>query len=289
MLVAMRDLNGSATPSELLGRMAANLDLPNDYLDNTKSEGKNLSLKMGWARSHLKIAGLLDNPRRGQWALTSKGGNVSSETEVRELVRVALGEYFKASAKKRKPLPAPGKPVERRRAPAPRGETAQPSIPQPKVSPALDVSEWQSALLLTLAGLSREQFERLCLRLLVAVGIKTPSVTNSTEYDSVEGVGTTRVGLASFSVCFRITRNGNLVQPSDICSFRGSLLGRADKGIYITTGAIADGAAEEAARAGAPAISLLDGKMLCEELMRRKIGVRKVRVGLPEAAFFEQL
>ena len=292
IIVALRDLNGQATPAEMLAHMVANMNLPADYLDSKESKGKDLSLKMGWARSHLKIAGLVENPSRGRWVLTPAGVDASDEVQVQKLVGVALARHLRVIAQKKKSTldtsavsrgrPAPG------RAGRPH-KKSQPPIPQPKVSPALDVSGWQSKLLQTLAGLSHKQFERLCLRWLESGGFSVVSVSSSSAAGTVEGVGTVRIGLASFATCFFATRSNKLVQVEHIRSFRGGLLGRADKGIYVTTGAFSENASFEAGRAGTPTISLIDGKMLCDELMRYKMGVQKVEAGIPDEAFFGQL
>jgi restriction system protein len=50
--------------------------------------------------------------------------------------------------------------------------------------------------------------------------------------------------------------------------FRGAMVGRADKGLVITTGTFTADARREAVRDGAPAIGL------CDLLKEQKIGVR---------------
>jgi restriction system protein len=51
------------------------------------------------------------------------------------------------------------------------------------------------------------------------------------------------------------------------------MVGRADKGLVMTTGTFTADARKEATRDGAPAIDLVDGKDLCELLKKLKIGV----------------
>lgn len=50
--------------------------------------------------------------------------------------------------------------------------------------------------------------------------------------------------------------------------------GRADKGLFITTGNYTREAIKEAARDGAPPIDLIDGDQLCEKLKEFKLGVK---------------
>ena len=71
--------------------------------------------------------------------------------------------------------------------------------------------------------------------------------------------------------------------PKDIRDFRGALQGRADKGLFITTGTFTSQAAEEATRDGADAIDLIDGNRLCDLLKENALGVEtemieKVRI-----------
>ena len=58
-----------------------------------------------------------------------------------------------------------------------------------------------------------------------------------------------------------------------IRDFRGAMVGRADKGLVMTTGTFSTDARREATRDGAPAIDLVDGETLCELLKSLKIGV----------------
>ena len=58
-----------------------------------------------------------------------------------------------------------------------------------------------------------------------------------------------------------------------IRDFRGAMVGRADKGLVMTTGTFSTDARKEATRDGAPAIDLVDGETLCELLKSLKIGV----------------
>lgn len=51
------------------------------------------------------------------------------------------------------------------------------------------------------------------------------------------------------------------------------MVGRADKGLVITTGTFTPDARREATRDGAPAIDLVDGDALCDLIKNLKIGV----------------
>jgi restriction system protein len=52
------------------------------------------------------------------------------------------------------------------------------------------------------------------------------------------------------------------------------MVGRSDKGLFITTGTFTPDAKREATRDGAPAIDLIDGDQLCDLLKQLSLGVR---------------
>jgi restriction system protein len=51
------------------------------------------------------------------------------------------------------------------------------------------------------------------------------------------------------------------------------MVGRSDKGLFITTGTFTPAAVKEATRDGAPAIDLIDGNDLAEKLKELGLGV----------------
>ena len=58
--------------------------------------------------------------------------------------------------------------------------------------------------------------------------------------------------------------------------FRGAMQGRADKGLFITTGKFSAPAIEEANRPGATPIDLVDGDELVDKLRELQLGVAPV-------------
>jgi len=56
------------------------------------------------------------------------------------------------------------------------------------------------------------------------------------------------------------------------------MVGRADKGLFITTGNFTKEATREATRDGAPAIDLIDGEQLLEKLKELGLGVKTEKV-----------
>ena len=81
------------------------------------------------------------------------------------------------------------------------------------------------------------------------------------------------------------------VAAGEIRDFRGAMVGRADKGLFITTGSFTPAALKEATRDGAPPIDLVDGDELAEKLKELSLGVKTElveRVSV-DAGWFENL
>jgi restriction system protein len=78
----------------------------------------------------------------------------------------------------------------------------------------------------------------------------------------------------SFHVIFQCKRYQGVVSSGEIRDFRGAMVGRSDKGLFITTGSFSRDAMKEATRDGAPPIDLLDGDQLAEKLKELRLGVK---------------
>ncbi|MEF2557389.1 winged helix-turn-helix domain-containing protein [Aurantimonas sp. C2-5-R2] len=71
VILALHAMGSSGSINEIDDRIASDLRLGPDTLDQTyKKTGVSIVAdRIAWARSHLKIAGLADNPSRGVWVL----------------------------------------------------------------------------------------------------------------------------------------------------------------------------------------------------------------------------
>jgi restriction system protein len=149
---------------------------------------------------------------------------------------------------------------------------------------------WQDLLLDCLLKMKPAAFERLCQRILKDSGFIKVEVTGRGGDGGIDGIGVLRINLLSFHVFFQCKRWKGSVGASAIRDFRGAMVGRADKGLVMTTGTFTTDARKEATRDGAPAIDLVDGEAVCELLKRLQIGVsiRKVEhVVVQQEAFLE--
>lgn len=153
---------------------------------------------------------------------------------------------------------------------------------------------WEEQLLECVRKMSPDSFERLCQRLLRESGFIHVEVTGRSGDGGIDGKGVVRLGgLLSFHMIFQCKRFKGSVSPSVIRDFRGAMVGRADKGLIITTGSFSANARREAQRDGAPPIDVIDGQILAEKLKELGLGV-EVRERVVEdvrviAQFFDQI
>ena len=257
VLQALNSLGGSGTIDEIVEKVVDIVGLPAEVAEmpHGDSSQTEVAYRISWARTYLKKAGLLDNSQRGVWSLTKKGRDTGN-VEPRDIVRRVRAANRKSKAGQ---LAAP---------PAAAGSEA--TSQQPDVGPA----SWRVHALSILRKMDPIAFERLCQRLLRESGFIEVEVTRRGGDGGIDGRGVLRLnGLISFTVLFQSKRYADAVGAPVVRDFRGALVGRADKGLIITTGRFTQEAAKEATRDGAPPIDLIDGELLVEKLKELGLGI----------------
>jgi restriction system protein len=270
-LEALEYFGGSASIEEIQDRLAEVIGLTQTQLDATYPASGALMAadRMSWARSYLKIAGLVASGGRGIWVLTDEGRQAAqmSDEKVRRIVADASNAHnARLSAKKKEKAAA--------------ANMEEPLAPQPvelvihQESSEAEEAEWTDSLLSLLRAMDPAGFERLAQRLLRESGFVKVEVTGKSGDGGIDGSGVLRMNLISFQVLFQCKRYAGSVPAGTVRDFRGAMQGRADKGLIITTGTFTADARREATRDGAPAIDLIDGEALCQLLKERRLGVR---------------
>ena len=108
-------------------------------------------------------------------------------------------------------------------------------------------------LLEVLKNLSPEGFEKICKRLLTEVGLQDVQITGRSGDQGIDGTGVIKVNdVVGFNVIFQCKRYKDAVVPHHVRDFRGTMQGRADKGMIITTGRFTAESHREAIRDGHP-------------------------------------
>jgi restriction system protein len=275
LLKALHSLGGSGSIEEIYDRVVEQEQMSDAILsavhDPDKSTQTEIAYRLAWARTYLKKYGLLENSTRGIWALASSSSGIE---EINPKVVVAA-----VRAQDRKDSEDGS--IKKNSGPASISEDEEVGAEE----------EWKQKLhrLLT-QSLTPEAFERLVQRLLRESGFTQVEVTGRTGDGGIDGKGIARIhGLMSFHVLFQCKRYKGSVGSGEIRDFRGAMVGRSDKGLFITTGTFTPAAVKEATRDGAPAIDLIDGAYLAEKLKELRLGVTTsvVEVVLVEDNWFE--
>jgi restriction system protein len=256
-LAALHSLGGSASVNELLEQIIEELHLPQDVIEQPhpgRSNQTELAYRLAWARTYLKKYDLIVNSARGVWALTPNGHDVET-IDAQAIVRFVREQ----SARERQ------------------GRTETTEIDERRTEQdvgAEETASWRETLLATLLEMPPDSFERLCQRLLRESGFIQVEVTGRSGDGGIDGHGVVRLaGLLSFPIIFQCKRYRNTISAGVVRDFRGAMVGRADKGLIITTGTFTRDASLEATRDGAPPIDLIDGQQLIDKLKDLKLGV----------------
>jgi restriction system protein len=262
LLQALKELGGSARPSEVCAFIAKNLALPESVLaERLKNGVSKFENQVHWARFYLAKAEYIDSSRHGVWLLTEKGQKAPLFTpkRLRELVQTVNKSLSRsASASLTATM-----------------DDVSVSDHDEETMPALPRETHRVELLGVLKSLSPSGFERLCQRLLREAGFEEVVVTGRSRDGGIDGHGVLLLNpFVSFRVYFQCKRYEGSVGSDTIRDFRGALMGRADKGIILTTGSFTGEAKREAVRDGVPPIELVDGERLLEMFEKFELGLK---------------
>ena len=252
-----------------------------------------------WARNSLRTKAQLNGGQSGVWEITAEG-RLRLE---RDLINLGISEVSAFIKSERLLSEAAGtlwapKPLRVRGAgpilSADAGDIQEssvvslPEVIQASVATPLTTSipsetsheEERSVhdeLLAQLRSLSPVQFEHLIGEYLKAKGLSNVHVTGRTGDGGIDGDGELpflELRCAFQAKCYA---EGNPVGAGPIRNFKGGVVGRYDRGIFITTSSFTPGAREEVDQPGV-SIILIDGDELVTQLADLGLGVRTVPV-----------
>ena len=256
LFTALRELGGSASISEIDEKVGELLSLPEEILElphnPEKSNQTEFQYRLAWARTYLKQYGLIDNSERGVWVIAADKRD-TTDFDPQEVIR-AVREQHRRNREER----------------GSEEENGSNEIEVPNGAEA-----WRETLHRVLTEIVEPTaFERLVQRVLRESGFIHVEVTGRSGDGGIDGKGIARMsGLLSFHVIFQCKRYGGSVSASHVRDFRGAMVGRADKGLLITTGKFTRDAIREATRDGAPPLDLIDGEQLADMLKNFGLGI----------------
>jgi restriction system protein len=233
--------------------------------------------RVGWARTYLKKACLVDSLRRGFVRISERGRGVLAEKPARidDDFLKRFSEFVEFQT--RPPQAADDAQSTAEPSPATSSQTPEDLI---EYAHAKLTAELSADILKTIMQCSPAFFERLVVELLVKMGYggslqDAGQAIGKSGDEGIDGIiKEDRLGLDIIYI--QAKRWANNVSRPEIQKFVGALQGqRAKKGIFITTSTFSDEAHQYAGKVDSKVI-LIDGQMLARLMIEHDIGVSSV-------------
>ena len=269
VIEALQDLGGSGRPAVVVDWIATKLDVSEEEQNAVLTSGQSrFANEIHWARFYLAKTGYIDSSKRGVWSLTTRGLNASLTRQD----TLSIFQEVQAVAKEERAK-----------------KVSEDSDQETEEPPTLEQIDYRTQLMEVLQALPPEGFERLCQRLLRESGFQQVNVTGKTGDGGIDGNGLLQINpFVSFQVLFQCKRYAGSVTASQVRNFRGAMMGRADKGIIMTTGTFTKDAKREAVRDGVPPIELVNGENLLDMFKQLELGLKPVTTYEVDFGFFEE-
>ena len=229
--------------------------------------------RIGWAKTYMKKAGLIDQTRRGFFRVSKRGLDVLARKPTR--IDVGFLEEFPEFQEFRA--------LRRQDNSAAVAQALESTTPEEALEDAYQRlrTGWEADLLQRVRSASPEFFERLVVNLLVSMGY------GGSERDAGQAVGKSGDGgidgiikedrLGLDAIYIQAKRWEGCVGRPEIQKFAGALQGhRARKGVFITTSTFSKEAKEYVEKIDSKII-LLDGAALAALMVDYSVGVSPVR------------
>jgi restriction system protein len=172
LLSALSDLGGSGSISELEEKVAENMRLPDEDVNQIhKGNRTKFSYNLAWARTYLKRYGLLDNSSRGVWSLSQAGLQSTIVAPEEVIKRVQMEDRAAREAAI---------------------DDDDDDDEREEIKPVSEI-RWQDVALDVLKKMSPDAFERLCQRILRESGFIQVEVTGRTGDGGIDGKGVVKL------------------------------------------------------------------------------------------------
>ncbi len=275
---ALKKLGGSGNNEDILNQIIMDLGIPDEVADIPHKGNPNkteLSYQADWARTYLRIFGVIENSARSVWSICPKYVSID---ELDEKVIVEYVHKNGASSKSDKKASVTENNPED-------DDPTNDDIEYPD-----ELKPWREKLAVILQNMDPYGFERLAQRVLRECGFSQVTVTKKSGDGGIDGTGKLKIkGIFSFNVAFQCKRYKGVVGPGEIRDFRGSLTNSIEKGVMITTGTFSKSAREEASNPGKKQIDLVDGEEFITMIAKYSIGVNRITTYTIDEEFFSKI
>jgi restriction system protein len=239
-----------------------------------------VSNRVGWAKTYLKKAGLIETPKRGIVKITKKGLELLTKNPNR-ITKQELNQYadfrsFIVTTNDTKTGEIKA------------GQVELPSqkTPEEELEEAMQTlnGQLEEDLLEMVLANSPEFFERLVVDLIIGMGYggskkEAGEAIGGTGDKGIDGIiREDRLGLDMIYIQAKRYNSKNSISRQDVQAFAGALQGqRAKKGVFITTSYFTTGAQEYVDKID-NSIILINGQRLVELMMEFNVGVQTKQV-----------
>ena len=223
--------------------------------------------RVGWCKTHLKVAGLLICPSRGHCQITDIGKNILAENI--KITDTILIERFPAFAEAKRKRPS---------------ENIESTVINEETPQELFESSYNyitdklsEELLESIMGGSPKFFESLVIKLMEAMGYGAGELTPSARDGGIDGIiygdklKFDRIGIQA-----KHYKKDSSIHSPAIHQFIGALKSQSfEKGIFITSSKFSKGAIREAEKNH---IILVDGDKLAKLMIEFDVGVQTQKI-----------
>ncbi len=232
--------------------------------------------RISWALSYLFIAGLVEKPKRGDYKISDKGLSMLNSCTDEQ-----ISVYIKTTVNARTPkksIKAKGE------SEVAVGSDENEPTPQERLYNSYDniKQSIQSEILTTILGKKPQEFERLVVKLLQAMGYggevrNSGIVTRLSNDGGIDGIIKEDIlGFNHISIQAKRYALDHNVGRSEVQSFVGAVAGTpSKKGVFITTSDFTKGATDYVESLnGSPTVILINGHQLTEYIYDFGLGLQ---------------
>jgi len=262
--------------SELRAELIEELGLTNEEAWDRLPSGRQtvFSNRLGWAKTYLDKAGLLETPKRAHYRITERGRQALAECpdSIDNEYLKHFEEFHDFVGQKPGAVTEPDHAAERVTTPDEQIANAHQAL----------VASLADELLAGIRTAPPAFFEQLVVDLMLAMGYggsrkEAGQATQATNDDGIDGIiKEDRLGLDT--IYLQAKRWQNVVQRPEIDKFIGSLTrNRARKGVFITTSGFSQGARDAVQNLDMKVV-LIDGQQLADLMIEHNLGVTRKEV-----------
>lgn len=238
--------------------------------------------RISWALSYLFIAGLVEKPQRGDYQISKKGLSMLAECTEEQIKQFVKASVFERLQKKKPKYPetndSHSSPI----------ENDDERTPEEELSDSYEriKQNIQSQILTTILSKKPQEFERLVVKLLQAMGYggevkNSGTVTQLSNDGGIDGtIKEDALGFNHISIQAKRYALENTVGRAELQSFVGAVsVTPSKKGVFITTSDYTKGAIEYVGNLnGTPTIILINGQQLTEYIYDYGLGLQTEKV-----------